>query len=101
MRVPAGWRNVAPNLTPDAEAYLGKATRAEFITRFKTYGNLTFDGLPQVKGSNTLMPWVAFGGMSEQDLGAIYDYLKTVTPIANAVPTSYPDGAPVQVPSGG
>ncbi len=101
IRVPAGWRNVAPNLTPDPEAYLGKAPRAEFLTRFKTYGALPFAGLPRGKGSNTLMPWVAFGGMTEPDLGAIYDYLKALAPIPNTIPTAYPDGAPVQVSSGG
>ena len=29
------------------------------------------------------MPWTMYAGMSEQDLGAIYDYLRTVPPIAD------------------
>ena len=31
------------------------------------------------------MPWLMYAGMSEQDLGAIYDYLRTVTPAATKV----------------
>jgi hypothetical protein len=31
------------------------------------------------------MPWVAFSGMSESDLTAIYKYLRTVPPIRNQV----------------
>ena len=41
-------------------------------------------------GHNTVMPWLAFGGMTENDLGAIYDYLKTVKPIEHKVVT-FPD----------
>jgi hypothetical protein len=31
------------------------------------------------------MPWQAFGRMSEEDLRAIYQYLKTVPPVKNDV----------------
>jgi len=27
------------------------------------------------------MPWLMYSGMTEKDLGAIYDYLRTVQPI--------------------
>ena len=37
------------------------------------------------KGENTLMPWIGLSGMSESDLGAIYDYMKTVKPIRHNV----------------
>ena len=36
------------------------------------------------------MPWPQFASMSEEDLGAIYDYLKTVGSIKNKV-NSFPD----------
>jgi hypothetical protein len=36
------------------------------------------------------MPWIAYGGMTEQDLGAIYDFLKTLAPVAKKV-ESFPD----------
>ncbi|MEA2415847.1 MAG: hypothetical protein QOI58_2504, partial [Thermoanaerobaculia bacterium] len=41
-------------------------------------------------GHNTVMPWIAFAGMTDSDLGSIYDYLKTVKPIENKVVT-FPD----------
>jgi hypothetical protein len=31
------------------------------------------------------MPWLSFAGMREEDLGAIYDYLRTVEPVRNEV----------------
>ena len=36
------------------------------------------------------MPWIAFSGMTPEDLGAIYDYLRTLKPIENHV-NSFPD----------
>ena len=36
------------------------------------------------------MPWLAFSQMTEEDLGAIYDYLKTVPPVKKKVNT-FPD----------
>ena len=41
-------------------------------------------------GLNTVMNWAGFSGMTNEDLGAIYDYLKTVKPIPNKVVT-HPD----------
>jgi hypothetical protein len=34
---------------------------------------------------NSVIPWTLYAGMSEEDLGAIYEYLKTVTPVKNLV----------------
>jgi hypothetical protein len=31
------------------------------------------------------MPWILFSGMTEEDLGAIYDYLRTLPPVQNQV----------------
>jgi hypothetical protein len=36
------------------------------------------------------MPWLTYSGMTEEDLGAIYSYLKTVPPIENNV-NPFPD----------
>lgn len=93
-----GWTMLGPwgrvttaNLTPDEKTWMGKATKAEFLGRFKAFAS--FDALnspPVGKGRNTVMPWLAFSGMTEQDLGAIYDYLKTVRPIRREVVT-FPD----------
>jgi len=34
---------------------------------------------------NSIMPWTMYGRMHDEDLKAIYAYLKTVTPINNTV----------------
>ncbi len=36
------------------------------------------------------MPWLAFSQMTEEDLGAIYEYLKTVPPVKKKINT-FPD----------
>jgi len=89
MKGPWG-RNFTANLTP-AGSYLSHATREEFIGRFKAFASLNAGSAPAVPpGHNTIMPWIAFAGMTDNDLGAIYDYLKTVKPIENKV-TTFPD----------
>jgi Cytochrome c len=92
MRGPWG-RNFTSNLTPHPTTYVGQATREEFIGRFKSFATMNASNAPAVpKGRNTVMPWLAFAGMTEQDLGSIYDYLKTVKPIENKV-NAFPDAA--------
>jgi mono/diheme cytochrome c family protein len=90
MRGPWG-RNFTANLTPAPGTYIASATKVEFISRFKAFASLNAITSPQTPaGHNTIMPWLAFAGMTENDLGAIYDYLKTVKPIENKVVT-FPD----------
>ncbi len=84
-------RVVTANITPDPDAYMGKATKEEFIGRFKAFVGQEGEKAPIAPpGLNTLMNWGAFSGMTNADLGAIYDYLKTLKPIANKVVT-HPD----------
>jgi hypothetical protein len=82
---------VTANLTPHPSTFMGRATKEEFIGRFRAFANFTAENAPPApKGRNTLMPWIAYSGMTDEDLGAIYDYLKTVTPVDNKV-NSFPD----------
>lgn len=86
-----GVRNVTANITPHAATYVGRATRDEFIARFKSFASLTAATAPPASpGRNTIMPWIAFSGMTEEDLGAIYDYLRTVPPVDHQV-MAFPD----------
>ena len=90
MKGPWG-RNVTPNLTPHPDAYLGKATKAEFIGRFKSFESLTGENAPAApKGRNTVMPWLPLSGLTEDDLGMLFDFLRTLPPIENKV-NSFPD----------
>ncbi len=70
------------NITP-AKTGIGAWTRDAFVSRFKTYaGDAPQPTVGEGEG-NSIMPWTMYASMSEQDLGAIYDYLRTVTPVEN------------------
>jgi hypothetical protein len=93
-----GWQMIGPwgrvitaNLTPAPYTFVGRATKDEFIGRFKSFTGISAMNAPQAPaGHNTVMPWLAFSGMSQDDLGAIYDYLRTLKPVENKVVT-FPD----------
>lgn len=86
---------VTSNITPHPDTFVGRATKEEFIARFKSFASIAEAPPPVAKGRNTLMPWLAFSGLTEKDLGAIYDYLRTLPQIENHV-ESFPD-APAAV----
>jgi len=98
MKFSGGWMMVGPwgrvvtaNLTPDPDNYMGQASREEFIGRFKSFESLAGENTPVAPaGRNTLMRWPQFAGMTREDLGAIYDYLKTIKPIKKKI-NSFPD----------
>jgi mono/diheme cytochrome c family protein len=90
MEGPWGTVNTA-NLTPASHTYMGHATKEEFIGRFHAFAGITAENAPAVPpGRNTVMPWLAFSKMTDDDLGAIYDYLKTVRPNPRVV-NSFPN----------
>ena len=61
-----------PNITSDPETgRLGKMTEDQFVARFRQ-GRI-LPGSP--------MPWQAFSKLNEEDLRAIYRYLKSVPPV--------------------
>ncbi len=74
------------NITPDEETGIGKWGKDFFIKRFKLYADSSYENRPIYKGAfNSVMPWTEMAGMTEEDLGAIYTYLRTVAPVKNAV----------------
>jgi mono/diheme cytochrome c family protein len=72
------------NITPDKATGIGNWTKEQFVQRFKALANAA---PPEVKpgAPNTPMPWYAYAGMTERDLGAIYAFLRTVKPVDNKV----------------
>lgn len=63
---------VPPNLTPEPKTgRIAAWTEDQFVARFRK-GPL----IPE-----TVMPWNAFGRMTDDDLRAIYRYLRTVAPV--------------------
>jgi mono/diheme cytochrome c family protein len=74
------------NITPDADTGIGTWTEDQFVQKFKA-----FEGAPAQELSaaerqeNTVMPWPAYAGMTREDLGAIYAFLRTQKPVVNRV----------------
>jgi mono/diheme cytochrome c family protein len=90
------------NLTPDPDTGLGKWTEEYFIHKFRSYTPYAEGESPLVgKESFTLMPWLAFSQMNDEDLSAIYAYLRTVKPISNAVEKHQILEAPLERSFGG
>ena len=68
---------ITPNLTPDpTSGHIARWSQELFINRFRM-GKL-------VKESH--MPWEAYGRMTDDELKAIYNYLKTVKPVNTSTP---------------
>ena len=80
---------VSMNLTPHRETGTGDWTEKVFIEKFTQYKEYVEKGPPKIDlRDNTVMPWLGFAGsFSEEDLSRIYAFLRTVTPIENAVET--------------
>lgn len=75
---------VSANITPDIETGIGSWTKDMFIQRFKFYENN--DSLYVNHGDpNSEMPWSIYSRMTEEDLGSIYAYLRTVKPVNNHI----------------
>jgi mono/diheme cytochrome c family protein len=80
------------NITPDKETGIGTWTMQAFISRFKTYADPS-KCYPVAKGEvNTIMPWSQYAGMSEDDLSAIFSYLKTLKPVKHKIVKFTPPG---------
>lgn len=74
------------NITADKETGIGNWTKAQFMSRFATYGNPAYVPNDVATGEfQTVMPWQMFGQMKPTDLEAIYAYLKTIKPVKNRV----------------
>lgn len=85
FHMPSG-KVYSANITVDMETGIGNWTKEMFIRRFKMYSDSGYIKAAVKPGDfNTPMPWTTYGSMSEKDLGAIYDYLRTVKPVKNKV----------------
>ncbi len=75
----------ASNLTPDRETGLGNVSDELFIKILRTgkFMGGERDILPP-------MPWQDFGALPDEDLKAIYAYLKVIKPVKNETPASIP-----------
>ena len=82
------------NLTPDKNTGLGIWTEDMFLNAMKTGKHMGTSREIQPP-----MPWPWIGKATDEDLKAIFAYLKSVPPIANHVPDWQPPSAPEPPPA--
>lgn len=74
------------NITPH-ETGIKSWTKEIFVAKFKQYQDSSYVPAPVEMGKDfqTIMPWMTYSGMTEEDLGAIFTYLQSLDPVDNAV----------------
>ncbi|HEY2987236.1 MAG TPA: cytochrome c [Candidatus Binatia bacterium] len=82
---PKGAKYYPKNITPDAETGIGNWSEEQFVRAFKE--RIRPDG---TRYDLSDMPWDTYKNMKEEDVRAIYRYLKTIKPISNRVPENIP-----------
>ncbi|PZQ47508.1 MAG: alcohol dehydrogenase [Rhodovulum sulfidophilum] len=70
---------LSSNITPDAATGIGTWSRADFLRAVKQ--GVSKDG----RHLYPAMPYTDYVNMSDADVGAIYDYLMSIQPVAHAV----------------
>jgi cytochrome c553 len=76
----------AANLTPD-DTGIGNWTEAQFLKAIKEGKSKGLDGTRPLLPP---MPWQVVRNMTDDDLKAVFAYLKSVKPIKNVVPNPQP-----------
>lgn len=74
------------NITPDAGTGIGSWTEEQFVDKFRAFRGTparTLTGAERLQ--NTEMPWTYYAGMEDDDLRAIYAYLRSQPPVVNRV----------------
>jgi mono/diheme cytochrome c family protein len=79
----------ASNLTPEPNSGIGIWTEDLFIKALRSGRHWG-----QARPILPPMPWQNYSRMTDDDLKAMYAYLRTIPPVANSVPESIPAPAP-------
>ncbi len=75
-----------PNITPDTETGIGAWSEERFVAKFAGYRSFAEGSAPAASQANfTLMPWLGLCRLEDDDVRAIYAYLRTVPAKSNAV----------------
>ena len=85
---PGSFKVTTANITPDSATGLGAWNEERFMNKFTVCREEKGYNYDPGK-SNTIMPIVTYAGMTDNDLKAIYAYLRTVKPVKNLV-VKYP-----------
>ena len=74
------------NITPDAVTGIGTWTEDQFLEKFRAFRDAPVRALDgEERLQNTEMPWPNYAGMTDDDLRAIYAYLRSLPPVINRV----------------
>ncbi len=74
------------NISSDEETGIGGWDDETFVSLFKAHSDsATLNTQLNPGDFNSIMPWTMYGRMTDEDLKAIFAYLKTVPPIKNEV----------------
>lgn len=79
-----GFKVISANITPDPEGGIGTWTEKMFIQKFHVNASEGYVERDPGK-QNSMMPWSMFGKMKDEDLKAIYAYLRTVKPVKGKI----------------
>ena len=79
-----GFQVVSANITSDTATGIGAWTQEQFVHKFAQYREEKSYSFNPGK-NNTVMPISLFAGMKDDDLKAVFAYLKTIRPIVNKV----------------
>jgi mono/diheme cytochrome c family protein len=76
------------NISPDPATGIGRWSEQDFVNKFAQYRDYAEHGSPKVgPEAFTIMPWLNFSQLPEEDLRAIYSWLRTLPPVSKAVET--------------
>lgn len=79
-----GFHVNSSNITPDSTTGIGNWAENVFVDKFKSFRDPYMYNFDPGK-HNTLMPWTLLGQMKEEDIKAIYAYLRTLPPAKHTV----------------
>ena len=85
FKMPGNGMVYSANLTPATTGLKGYSAES-FVAKFKMYADSAY--VPQAvnkKEFQTIMPWMMYAKMKDEDLSAIYTYLNSLEPIENEV----------------
>ncbi len=93
---PNGAKIRSANITPHPTDGIGAWDKSTFISKFKAYADSSYVPPPidwEAGDFQTVMPWMMYATMTEEDLGAIYDFLRSLPPVDGKVVKFTPPGS--------
>jgi mono/diheme cytochrome c family protein len=74
------------NITSDNETGIGTWTEEMFMAKIKMFADSSYTPAKVAAGEfKTVMPWAFYCHMKDEDLKAIFAYVKTIPPVSNKV----------------